>query len=210
MIGDAQTLHPEMQDERRYLASLAYRMLGTLAGAEDAVRNTYMQWYALPTSEQDAMEEPQFWLTRTLTRVCANTVTASSVRSRQQSTVRADWSGAIGRDRLVRAIVVAAGDLDVSGLSTLFESRVCMQTVPQLPFGPRGSIGGRNRVARRLIAPLAKHPEITILEQETPNGLGFAFWDDGCITAVGNVDATAEAVSVVHLELDPHRLTPWD
>jgi RNA polymerase sigma-70 factor (ECF subfamily) len=36
--------------ERRQLLSLAYRLLGSLAEAEDVVQETYTRWYALPPS----------------------------------------------------------------------------------------------------------------------------------------------------------------
>ena len=39
--------------ERRHLLSLAFRMLGTVAEAEDAVQETYIRWYRLDQAERD-------------------------------------------------------------------------------------------------------------------------------------------------------------
>ena len=44
--------------ERRQLISLAYRLLGSLAEAEDVVQETYTRWYACPTSS-DARSRPR-------------------------------------------------------------------------------------------------------------------------------------------------------
>src|SRR6201996_6501847 len=49
--------------ERRHLLSLAFRMLGTVAEAEDAVQETYTRWYRMPEAERDAIEVPRAWLT---------------------------------------------------------------------------------------------------------------------------------------------------
>ena len=50
--------------ERRQLLNLAYRLLGSLADAEDAVQETYARWYAMTREQQDAIESPGAWLTK--------------------------------------------------------------------------------------------------------------------------------------------------
>jgi len=68
--------------ERRRLASLAYRMLGTMAEAEDAVQETYLRWYRMTDAERAAIANPQGWLTRVISRICLDVL--GSARHRRE------------------------------------------------------------------------------------------------------------------------------
>ncbi|MCG7631221.1 RNA polymerase sigma factor SigJ [Gordonia McavH-238-E] len=72
----------EVFAERRHLISLAFRMLGTVAEAEDAVQETYIRWYRLTQEERDAIEVPRAWLTRVAGRICLNVL--DSARRRRE------------------------------------------------------------------------------------------------------------------------------
>src|ERR1700733_8871576 len=56
--------------ERRQLINVAYRLLGSLAEAEDAVQETYARWYALTPGQRDAIASPGAWLTTVTSRIC--------------------------------------------------------------------------------------------------------------------------------------------
>ncbi|GHJ48657.1 RNA polymerase sigma factor [Catellatospora sp. TT07R-123] len=66
--------------ERHRLVNLAYRMLGSLSEAEDAVQETYARWYALPPQERDAIRTPAAWLTTVASRVCLDLLGSARVR----------------------------------------------------------------------------------------------------------------------------------
>ena len=52
-----------VMSERRQLINLTYRLLGSLADAEDAVQETYARWYAMSAQQQDTIASPGAWLT---------------------------------------------------------------------------------------------------------------------------------------------------
>ena len=56
--------------ERPQLTNLAYRLLGSLTEAEDAVQETYARWYAMSRQQQDAIRSPGGWLTTVASRIC--------------------------------------------------------------------------------------------------------------------------------------------
>jgi RNA polymerase sigma-70 factor, ECF subfamily len=74
--------------ERRQLINVAYRLLGSLAEAEDAVQETYARWYALSPQQQQAIESPGAWLTTVTSRICLDML--GSARARRERYV-GEW-----------------------------------------------------------------------------------------------------------------------
>ena len=77
-----------IMSERRQLINLAYRLLGSLAEAEDAVQETYARWYAMSRQQQDAIESPGAWLTTVASRICLDLL--GSARARRERYV-GEW-----------------------------------------------------------------------------------------------------------------------
>lgn len=71
--------------ERHRLLSLAFRMMGTLADAEDVVQETYVRWYRLEPEERDRIATPAAWLMRVASRISLDLL--GSARARRETYV---------------------------------------------------------------------------------------------------------------------------
>jgi RNA polymerase sigma factor (sigma-70 family) len=82
---------PEAADairERGVLLGLGYRLLGSLADAEDVVQETYVRWYRLPEHERAAIASPRAWLIKTAGRIGLDVL--GSARARRERYV-GEW-----------------------------------------------------------------------------------------------------------------------
>jgi RNA polymerase sigma factor (sigma-70 family) len=69
-----------IMSERRQLINLAYRLLGSLADAEDVVQETYARWYARSPQQREAIASPGAWLTTVASRICLDLLGSARVR----------------------------------------------------------------------------------------------------------------------------------
>lgn len=67
---------------RPLLVRVAYRMLGSVADAEDVVQDAFIRWLG---ADRDAVEVPEAWLRRTVTRLCLDQL--KSARHRRETYV---------------------------------------------------------------------------------------------------------------------------
>jgi RNA polymerase sigma-70 factor (ECF subfamily) len=166
-----------VMSERRRLINLAYRMLGSLAEAEDAVQETYARWYAMSREEQDAIASPGAWLTTVASRVCLDILGSARAR-RERYTGEwipeplpepAEWPGA------TTAGSTTGGPADPADRVTLDESvsmaflvmlesmtpgeRVAfiLHDVFRYSFAEVARITGRTPAASRQLASSARH-----------------------------------------------------
>ncbi|MFF2551401.1 RNA polymerase sigma factor SigJ [Nocardia sp. NPDC058058] len=90
-----------VMSERGQLINLAYRLLGSLAEAEDVVQETYVRWYALSDRQRADVLNPGAWLTTVASRICLDLL--GSARARRERYVgewipeplpgRSEWLG---------------------------------------------------------------------------------------------------------------------
>ncbi|MWA14674.1 RNA polymerase sigma factor SigJ [Streptomyces sp. BA2] len=69
-----------LMSERRQLINLAYRLLGSLADAEDVVQEAYVRWYVMSPQQQKAIESPGAWLTKVAGRICLDQLRSARAR----------------------------------------------------------------------------------------------------------------------------------
>ncbi|MFI6494756.1 RNA polymerase sigma factor SigJ [Streptomyces sp. NPDC050564] len=96
--------------ERRNLANIAYRLLGSLTEAEDAVQEAYTRWFAQSVERRAAIANPAAWLTTVVSRICMDQLRSARMRREryvgewipEPLPARAEWSalshGSTARD----------------------------------------------------------------------------------------------------------------
>ena len=71
----------DIHAHRPVLQAIAYRMLGSMAEAEDAVQETFLRWHRQDQAQQlSEIREPKAWLITTLTRHCIDRLRAAKVQ----------------------------------------------------------------------------------------------------------------------------------
>jgi RNA polymerase sigma factor (sigma-70 family) len=71
---------PDFRKDEAALMALGYRLLGTLADAQDAVQETYVRWYSLDREERQGICVPLAWKRTTLTRICFDRLKSSQYK----------------------------------------------------------------------------------------------------------------------------------
>jgi RNA polymerase sigma factor (sigma-70 family) len=86
-MGTVGSSTDEIAGERRQLINVAYRLLGSVTEAEDAVQDAYARWYGLPRSRREEILSPGAWLTTVTGRICLDLL--GSARARRERYVGA-------------------------------------------------------------------------------------------------------------------------
>jgi RNA polymerase sigma factor (sigma-70 family) len=76
-MNENDVLAQQFETHRRHLRAVAYRMLGSLTEAEDAVQES---WLRLSRTDTDSVENLGGWLTTVVARVCLNMLQSRSSR----------------------------------------------------------------------------------------------------------------------------------
>jgi RNA polymerase sigma-70 factor (ECF subfamily) len=167
---------------RRRLLGLAYRMLGSMADAEDAVQEAYVRWHA---TDRDKVWVPKAFLMTTTTRICLDLLT--SARARREEYV-GPWlpepvldTAALAPDshtELAEDLSVALL-LTLDRLSPLERAAFLLHDVFDFSFAEVANALERSEAACRQLAARAR----THVRNARPRGTGPAAARSGAIDA---------------------------
>jgi RNA polymerase sigma-70 factor (ECF subfamily) len=140
------------EPHRPRLIRVAYRMLGSVADAEDVVQDAFLRWL---DADRSQVMTPEAYLTRTVTRLCLDVL--KSARRRRETYV-GPW--------LPEPMVEAEPDLDdvvtlplllaLERLSPLERAAFLLHDVFGMPFDDVAQSIGRDAAATRQLAARAR------------------------------------------------------
>ena len=159
-MNEGDWLVEHFEEHRPHLRAVAYRMLGSLAEADDAVQDA---WVRVSRAGADGIEHFRAWLTTIVARVCLNALQARKARPEDASGVH-----------LPDPIVVRAGERDPEREVLMADSvglalQIVLDTLPpaerlafvlhdmfDVPFDEIGPLVGRSSTAARQLASRAR------------------------------------------------------
>jgi RNA polymerase sigma factor (sigma-70 family) len=153
-MADSDVLAVAFEQHRNHLRAVAYRLLGSMTDAEDAVQDTWLRLTGADTSEVANLAG---WLTTVVARVSLNML--RSRRYRQEDPVADSWTGAAAdpEDEAVLADSVGLALLVVlDTLSPAERIAFVLHDMFAMPFTEVAAVLGRSPEATRQLASRAR------------------------------------------------------
>jgi RNA polymerase sigma-70 factor (ECF subfamily) len=144
---------------RRRLLGLAYRMLGSMTDAEDAVQDAYLRWHH---ADRNAVSDPKAFLMTTTTRICLDMLTSARARREEYvgpwlpepvvdtSALRPDSHTELAEDLSIALL------LTLDRLSPLERAAFLLHDVFDFSFSEVAAALDRNEAACRQLASRAR------------------------------------------------------
>ena len=157
--------------QRPRLTRLAYRMLGSVAEAEDVVQDAWLRW----TRNQDEVLDPAGWLVRVTSRICIDRMRSAKA---QREAYRGPWLPEPLIEELNVDPVERAEDVSVAfllaleRLSPLERAVFLLHDVFDEDYGSVAETLGRNEAAVRQLATRARahvrdnRPRFTVSQED--------------------------------------------
>jgi RNA polymerase sigma-70 factor (ECF subfamily) len=186
------------EPHRRRLKALAYRMLGSVAEAEDVVQEAYLRWHG---AERGGVADPAAFLTRVVSRLCLDHLRSARARREQYvgpwlpepvldaAALNAETASEYAEDLTV-ALMLA-----LERLSPLERAAFLLHDVFEVDFPELAETLGRNQAACRQLAARAR----SHIREARPRFTVSA--DDGARMAEAFLDAvrTGDAAGLARL-----------
>lgn len=209
---------PGIEDtvDRRLLINVAYRLLGTMADAEDVVQDTYVRWYRQTDEERDAIESPPAWCVRVATRICLDILNSARRRREryvgpwipepipgreliESSSITIDPADRVTLDESVTMAVLVV----LESMTPAERVSFVMHDIFQYSFREISEIVGRSEPACRQLASSARRrvhdarpaPEDTRRHAATVIGVKAAFERGDVDAIIGLLDPQVTAVN---------------
>jgi RNA polymerase sigma-70 factor (ECF subfamily) len=169
MTADARV--EAFEANRPRLRRLAYRMLGSVAEAEDAVQDAWLRW----TRAGDEVADPAAWLVRATSRLCIDRLRAAKAR---REAYRGPWLPEPLIEELTDDPLERAEDVSVAfllaleRLSPLERAVFLLHDVFDADYAEVAETLGRNEAAVRQLASRARahvqdtRPRFTVSQEE--------------------------------------------
>jgi RNA polymerase sigma factor (sigma-70 family) len=189
-------LSERFEEHRPHLRGMAYRMLGSLTEADDAVQET---WMRLSSSDTNDIHNLGGWLTTVVGRVCLNML--QSRRSRREQPLEAHaWEPTVGsedrvdpeQEALLADSVGVALLVVLDTLNPAERLAFVLHDMFAVPFDEIASIVGRSSAAARQLASRARRriqgapavPDVEFARQREVVEAFFAATRDGDFEAL--------------------------
>jgi RNA polymerase sigma factor (sigma-70 family) len=155
-MGESEGLAVCFEEHRQHLRAVAYRMLGSLSDADDAVQES---WIRLSRADTSGVENLRGWLTTVVARVCRNMLRSRNIRREESLGVRLpdpvispDGDVRPEDEALLADSVGLALLVVLDTLSPAERVALVLHDVFELPFEEIAPMVGRTPVAARQLA----------------------------------------------------------
>jgi RNA polymerase sigma factor (sigma-70 family) len=195
MTGEPEWLTERFQQHRQHLRGVAYRMLGSVSEADDALQEA---WLRIRDQDPGSVDNMQAWLTTIVGRVCLNMLRARQARREQLSdvyvpdpVVSLDGSADPEQEALVADSVGLALLVVLEALSPAERLAFVLHDVFGVPFADIAAVLHRSEAAAQQLASRARRrvhgsptPDPDLARQREVVGAFFAASRDGDFEAL--------------------------
>ncbi|MGD9882560.1 MAG: sigma-70 family RNA polymerase sigma factor [Reyranella sp.] len=169
-MSEKEILAERFEASRGHLRAVAYRMLGSVSEADDAVQES---WLRLARTDASAVENFRGWLTTTVARICLDMLRARKARREEPIGVDAEAIASgddVEKEALIADSVGVAMLVVLETLAPAERVAFVLHDMFNLPFDEIAPIVGRTSAAARQLASRARRrvqgaPPSTELDQ---------------------------------------------